>query len=62
MDDNELPKVLMSEVQATDIYFYQKTEVLYALTYHFVKKYLPAQATARHRRRAAPSSKPKSAT
>lgn len=42
MNDNELPKVLMSEVQVTDLFFYQKTEVLYALTYHFVKKYLPA--------------------
>ena len=43
MNDNAPPKVLLNEVQATDLYFYQKTEVLYALTYHFVKEYLPAK-------------------
>jgi four helix bundle suffix protein len=40
--DNDLPKVLQNEVQYQDLFFYQKTEVLYALTYHFAKCYLPA--------------------
>ena len=42
MEDSGLPKVLQNEVQYQDLFFYQKTEVLYALTYHFAKCYLPA--------------------
>ena len=42
--DKEIPKVLQNEVQYQDLFFYQKTEVLYALTYHFAKRFLPAKA------------------
>ena len=38
-----LPKVLLNEVQYQDLYFYQKSEVLYALTYHFAKRFLPSK-------------------
>lgn len=41
--DKPLPKVLQNEVQYQDLYFYQKTEVLYALTYHFAKRFLPSK-------------------
>ena len=40
MNDKGLPRVLNNEIPVHDLYFYQKTEVLYALTYHFTKKYL----------------------
>jgi four helix bundle suffix protein len=43
MSDNNLPKVLQNEVQFQDLFFYQKAEVLYALTYHFVKRFLPSK-------------------
>ena len=36
-----LPKVLLNEVQYKDLFFYQKSEVLYALTFHFAKRFLP---------------------
>lgn len=37
-----LPKVLLNEVQYQDLHFYQKSEVLYALTFHFTRRFLPA--------------------
>ena len=43
MNDQKLPKVLLNEVQYQDLYFYQKSEVLYALTYHFAKRFLPSK-------------------
>ena len=43
MNDQKLPKVLLNEVQYQDLYFYQKSEVLYALTYHFAKRFLPSR-------------------
>ena len=39
--DNGIPKVLQNEVQYQELFFYQKTEVLYVLTFHFVKRFLP---------------------
>lgn len=42
MDNANLPQVLQNEVQYQDLFFYQKTEVLYALTFHFAKRFLPA--------------------
>ena len=41
MHNADLPPVLQNEVQHQDLFFYQKTEVLYALTYHFAKRFLP---------------------
>jgi S23 ribosomal protein. len=41
MENQELPKVLRNEIQYQDLFFYQKTEVLYALTYHFANRFLP---------------------
>ena len=41
MCNKPLPKVLLNEVQYQDLFFYQKSEVLYALTFHFVKQFLP---------------------
>jgi len=35
-------KVLQSEINVKDLFFYQKSEVLYALTFVFVKRFLPA--------------------
>ena len=43
MTNKLLPKVLLNEVQYQDLFFYQKTEVLYALTYHFAKRFLPSK-------------------
>ena len=43
MKNNELPRVLQNEVPVRNLYFYQKTEVAYALTFHFVKRFLPAK-------------------
>ncbi len=43
MADRPLPKVLLNEVQYQDLFFYQKSEVLYALTYHFAKRFLPGK-------------------
>lgn len=43
MNNNELPRVLQNEVPAHNLYFYQKSEVVYALTFHFVKRFLPAK-------------------
>ena len=43
MNEQKLPKVLLNEVQYQDLYFYQKSEVLYALTYHFAKRFLPSR-------------------
>ena len=40
--EKRLPKVLLNEVQYKDLYFYQKSEVLYSLTFHFVKRFLPS--------------------
>ena len=37
-----LPKVLLDEVQYQDLHFYLKSEVLYALTFHFTRRFLPA--------------------
>lgn len=36
-----LPKILQTEVKVEDLFFYQKSEVVYALTFHFVKHFLP---------------------
>ena len=41
--DNGIPKVLQNEVQYQELFFYQKTEVLYVLTFHFVKRFLPSK-------------------
>lgn len=38
-----LPKVLLNEVQYQDLYFYQKSEVLYAMTFHFVNRFLASK-------------------
>ena len=38
-----LPKVLLNEVQYQDLYFYQKTEVIYVMTYHFAKRFLDSK-------------------
>ena len=43
MGAKPLPKVLLNEVQYQDLYFYQKTEVLYALTFHFAKRFLASK-------------------
>ncbi len=43
MSEKRLPKVLLNEVQYQDLYFYQKSEVLYVLTYHFAKRFLPSK-------------------
>lgn len=43
MENSKLPKVLQDEVQYQDLFFYQKSEVLYALTYHFTKRFLPTK-------------------
>ncbi len=43
MADRPLPKVLLNEVQYQDLFFYQKSEVLYALTFHFAKRFLPVK-------------------
>ena len=42
-ENNELPRVLQNEVPVRNLYFYQKTEVAYVLTFHFVKRFLPAK-------------------
>ena len=42
-ENNELPRVLQNEVPVGNLYFYQKTEVAYALTFHFIKRFLPAK-------------------
>lgn len=42
-DNTRLPKVLLNEIQYKDLYFYQKSEVLYALTFHFAKRFLPSK-------------------
>ena len=42
-ENNELPRVLQNEVPVRNLYFYQKTEVAYVLTFHFVKHFLPAK-------------------
>ena len=42
-ENNELPRVLQNEVPVRNLYFYQKTEVAYVLTFHFVKRLLPAK-------------------
>ena len=41
--DNGILKVLQNEVQYQELFFYQKTEVLYVLTFHFVKRFLPSK-------------------
>ncbi|MCR5069419.1 MAG: four helix bundle suffix domain-containing protein [Prevotella sp.] len=43
MGSKPLPKVLLNEVQYQDLYFYQKTEVLYVMTYHFAKRFLDSK-------------------
>lgn len=43
MEKETLPKVLQNEVQYQELFFYQKSEVLYALTYHFAKRFLPGK-------------------
>lgn len=40
MDKAGIPAVLQKEVQYQDLFFYQKSEVLYDLTYYFAKNYL----------------------
>lgn len=43
MGNKPLPKVLLNEVQYQDLYFYQKSEVLYVLSYHFAKRFLSSK-------------------
>ena len=43
MGNKPLPKVLQNEVQYQDLYFYQKTEVIYVMTYHFAKRFLDSK-------------------
>ena len=43
MGNKPLPKVLLNEVQYQDLYFYQKSEVLYVMTYHFAKRFLDSK-------------------
>lgn len=43
MGNKPLPKVLLNEVQYQDLYFYQKTEVIYVMTYHFAKHFLDSK-------------------
>ncbi len=43
MKKNELPKVLQNEVQVNNLFFYQKSEVLYVMTFHFVNRFLPSK-------------------
>ena len=43
MGNKPLPKVLLNEVQYQDLYFYQKTEVIYVMTYHFAKRFLDSK-------------------
>ena len=43
MESKPLPKVLLNEVQYQDLYFYQKTEVIYVMTYHFAKRFLDSK-------------------
>lgn len=43
MWNKPLPKVLLNEVQYQDLYFYQKTEVIYVMTYHFAKRFLDSK-------------------
>ena len=43
MENKPLPKVLLNEVQYQDLYFYQKTEVIYVMTYHFAKRFLDSK-------------------
>ena len=38
--NNNILQVLQNEVQYQELYFYQKTEVLYALTYYFINHFL----------------------
>ena len=42
MKNNEIPRVLQNEVQVNNLFFYQKAEAVYSLTFHFVKRFLPA--------------------
>lgn len=44
MPQNNIPKVLQNEVQYKELFFYQKTEVLYVLTFYFAKRYLEAKS------------------
>lgn len=41
MDEEKIPKVLQGEIVADELFFYQKSEVVYALTYYFAKHFLP---------------------
>lgn len=43
MAEQKLPHVLQNEVLVQDLYFYQKSEVLYVLTFHFVKRFLASK-------------------
>ena len=43
MGNKPLPKVLLNEVQYQDLYFYQKTEVIYVMTYHFAQRFLDSK-------------------
>lgn len=43
MESKPLPKVLLNEVQYQDLYFYQKSEVIYVMTYHFAKRFLDSK-------------------
>lgn len=43
MGNKPLPKVLLNEVQYQDLYFYQKTEVICVMTYHFAKRFLDSK-------------------
>lgn len=40
--EKPIPRVLRRQVKWQDLYFYQKTEVLYQMTFVFCKRFLPA--------------------
>ena len=43
MDENDIPRVLRNQVPYRELYFYQKSEVIYAMTYYFAHKYYVAR-------------------
>ena len=38
MDENDSPRVLRNQVPYRELYFYQKSEVIYAMTFYFAHK------------------------
>lgn len=41
MDEREIPKVLLNQINWKELFFYQKSEVLYQLTFAFCDRFLP---------------------